>query len=83
MFDKKSADISIEGFDVNDPACWLKINPKLTGFYRVSKTEICTVKCQIPNVLLLNYADYRTNGNSVFKHKFGHFKPNANAQLLV
>ena len=35
MFDKKSADIKIEGFDVNDPACWIKINPKLTGFYRV------------------------------------------------
>jgi hypothetical protein len=43
MFDKKSTDVAIEGFDVNDPACWLKINPKLTGFYRVGERLDSTV----------------------------------------
>jgi hypothetical protein len=39
MFDKKSATVSIEGFDVNDTSSWIKINPKLTGFYRVKILE--------------------------------------------
>ena len=35
LFDKKTTTLELEGFDMNDPSCWLKLNPKLTGFYRV------------------------------------------------
>jgi len=39
LFDKKTAHINLEGFEINDPGSWVKINPKLTGFYRVHYCE--------------------------------------------
>ena len=39
LFDKKSTTVELEGYDLNDPNCWLKLNPKLTGFYRVQYSE--------------------------------------------
>jgi puromycin-sensitive aminopeptidase len=39
LFDKKSTDIELEGVDLNDPDCWIKLNPRLTGFYRVHYSE--------------------------------------------
>ena len=49
----------------------------------LQKQSVITVKCQILNVRLPNYADYRAEGNSVFEHKFGHFKLKANPQCSV
>jgi hypothetical protein len=42
LFDKKTAHLTLEGFHIDDPACWVKINPKLTGFYRVHYCEQLT-----------------------------------------
>ena len=39
LFDKKITNVELEGFDLADPNCWLKINPRLTGFYRVHYSE--------------------------------------------
>ena len=39
LMDKKTATIELEGIDLNDPHCWIKINPGLTGFYRVHYSE--------------------------------------------
>ena len=34
-------------------------------------TKLCTVNVWIPNVRILNYAEYQTEGGSVFRQKFG------------
>ena len=39
LFDKKTTTVELEGFDPADPDCWLKLNPRLTGFYRVRYSE--------------------------------------------
>ena len=39
LFDKKSTILELDGFDLEDPSCWLKLNPKLTGFYRVHYSD--------------------------------------------
>lgn len=39
LFDKSSMTIELEGLDMQDSDCWLKINPKLAGFYRVQYSE--------------------------------------------
>ena len=39
LFDKKSTILELDGFDLDDPSCWLKLNPKLTGFYRVHYSD--------------------------------------------
>ena len=39
LFDKKTTTIDLEGLDLSDPNCWLKLNPRLTGFYRVHYSE--------------------------------------------
>ena len=39
LFDKETLDIPIVGMSMNDPKSWLKINPRLTGFYRVQYSE--------------------------------------------
>ncbi len=40
LFDKRSVEVELDSaFDAEDPACWLKLNPRLTGFYRVQYGE--------------------------------------------
>lgn len=39
LFDKKSTTIELDGVYLNDPSCWIKLNPKLTGFYRVHYSD--------------------------------------------
>ena len=39
LMDKKMCSITLEGFDLSDPSCWLKLNPRLSGFYRVHYSE--------------------------------------------
>ena len=39
LFDKKTTSIELDGVDLTDPNCWIKINPGLTGFYRVHYSE--------------------------------------------
>ena len=36
VLDKEEAQLELDGLDLSDPDCWVKINPGLTGFYRVS-----------------------------------------------
>lgn len=33
--DKPSMEISLDGMDLTNPKCWLKLNPNVSGFYRV------------------------------------------------
>ena len=39
LFDRREAEIKLVNFDINDPICWVKLNPRLTGFYRVQYGE--------------------------------------------
>lgn len=39
LFDKRRAEVELVNFDWEDPSCWLKLNPGLTGFYRVHYGE--------------------------------------------
>ncbi|TRY75825.1 hypothetical protein TCAL_11865 [Tigriopus californicus] len=39
LFDKSSIEIQLKDFDVTDPKCWVKLNPRLSGFYRVQYGE--------------------------------------------
>lgn len=39
LFDKKSIIIELEGIDLKDLNCFVKLNPRLTGFYRVHYSE--------------------------------------------
>lgn len=39
LFDKKSITIELEGIDLKDLNCFVKLNPRLTGFYRVHYSE--------------------------------------------
>ncbi len=39
MLDKSSMVMELDGLNLDDPDCWLKINPRLTGFYRVRYSE--------------------------------------------
>ncbi len=39
LFDRHTAEIELKNFDYHDPSCWVKLNPKLTGFYRVHYCE--------------------------------------------
>ena len=36
LLDKEEAELELEGLDLSDPSCWVKINPGLFGFYRVA-----------------------------------------------
>ena len=39
LFDKDKTEIVLDNFDPDDPGCWVKLNPRLTGFYRVQYGE--------------------------------------------